>query len=353
MNETPVRFSVVLTAYNEEKNMETAIESILHQTYGNFELILIDDGSDDRTGAVAEHYSALHRDIRVIRHGENLGRTASRNEGLREAQGDYLLLLDAGDVYEPDLLKRLADSLERNRADVVVFSYSEQLVTRKGQVVASSIHTVPNTAADSAEEVRDTVQKMTRDGMYLHIWNKCYSLETIRRYGLRFPEVREIEGALFDIAFFDHASSAVFLSDILYRCRECADGPSADDYDPEYLPLRIKRVLALKDQFERFGILDRTGLTLLSAQYFHSLAAGLYKALRHGVPGDRCREALQEEFHSGLYLALYRYFVPAGKGDRYLRLPLARGEDARAVRREKRMVRLGKFFPDLYARYIM
>ena len=86
--DSDIRFSVVLPAYNEERNLENAVESVLHQTYGNFELIIVDNGSKDKTGKIAEHFKSLYSDVRLITNETNQGRAAARNEGLKAADGD-------------------------------------------------------------------------------------------------------------------------------------------------------------------------------------------------------------------------------------------------------------------------
>lgn len=100
-------FSIVLSAYNEERWLPEAIESTLAQTHRDFELLLIDDGSTDRTLPIMQQYAARDARVRVITH-ENWGITRSRNDGTDRARGDWIAVMDADDVMLPERLERQA-----------------------------------------------------------------------------------------------------------------------------------------------------------------------------------------------------------------------------------------------------
>jgi len=110
------RVSVITIFRNEERYLGAAIESVLAQTCTNWELLLVDDGSNDGSPGVAAAHAGLRPDrIRCLHHAgrENRGMSASRNLGLREARGEYIAFLDGDDVYLPDRLQRHLDVLER------------------------------------------------------------------------------------------------------------------------------------------------------------------------------------------------------------------------------------------------
>lgn len=111
--------SVIMLTYNRETLVARAIESILAQTYRDFEFIIVDNGSTDSSGKIADTYSVRNSRIRVIhRKRGNIG--AGRNTGLDAAQGEYLTFIDDDDWAEPDFLEFLLDLLEENQADVAI-----------------------------------------------------------------------------------------------------------------------------------------------------------------------------------------------------------------------------------------
>ncbi len=91
--------SIIMPAYNAERYIREAVDSVTAQTHRNWELIIIDDRSSDNTADIALEYHRLDPRIRLIKNEDNLGAAGSRNRGLDEASGDYVALLDADDVW--------------------------------------------------------------------------------------------------------------------------------------------------------------------------------------------------------------------------------------------------------------
>ncbi len=113
-------FSVIVPIYKVEKYLPRCIESILSQTYQNFELILVDDGSPDRCPAICDEYAKKDARIRVI-HKENGGSVSARNEGCLIAVGDYICCIDSDDWFRKDCLEKLYDIITKTKADIVCF----------------------------------------------------------------------------------------------------------------------------------------------------------------------------------------------------------------------------------------
>lgn len=103
--------SVIICVYNGEKYIESSIKSALAQTYQNIEIIVIDDGSTDRTGEIVKNYCP---DVKYI-YQENKGVSEARNTGLRHCSGNYIAWLDADDLYLPDKIKEQVDFLQQNK----------------------------------------------------------------------------------------------------------------------------------------------------------------------------------------------------------------------------------------------
>ena len=102
--------SVIVPVYNVEAYLAQCIDSILAQDYRNFELILVNDGSTDNSGAICERYAAQDRRIRVITQ-ENSGPSTARNTGIKAACGKYIVFVDADDWADADYLSILVDNM--------------------------------------------------------------------------------------------------------------------------------------------------------------------------------------------------------------------------------------------------
>lgn len=113
--------SVIVPVYNVERYLADCVESILQQTYSDFELILVDDGSPDNCGKICDEFSKKDPRIKVI-HQQNCGLSAARNNGINVAKGDFFTFIDSDDFVFPHYLERLVELCERNGADISVCS---------------------------------------------------------------------------------------------------------------------------------------------------------------------------------------------------------------------------------------
>lgn len=117
------KISVIIPVYNVQDYLEECVESVLAQTYKNYEIILVDDGSTDNSVQICDIYAEKNPAVRVI-HKENGGAADARNVGVSTCDGDYILFLDADDFY-PDsrMLENLLKEIQKETADVVCFNY--------------------------------------------------------------------------------------------------------------------------------------------------------------------------------------------------------------------------------------
>ena len=116
-----INFSVIIPIYKVEKYLRQCINSVLNQTYKNFEIILVDDGSPDGCPQVCDEYKKQHKNIKVI-HKENGGLSDARNVGLKEAFGEYIIFLDSDDYWNDNLfLENAFKIICKENSDLFVF----------------------------------------------------------------------------------------------------------------------------------------------------------------------------------------------------------------------------------------
>lgn len=119
---TDVLISVIIPIYNVERYIRRALDSLLEQTHTCWEAILIDDGSPDASGAIADEYASKDSRFKVI-HQANTGVSEARNNGIKQASGKYTLYLDPDDFFHPQLMELCLEAAEREGADLVNFTY--------------------------------------------------------------------------------------------------------------------------------------------------------------------------------------------------------------------------------------
>ncbi len=114
--------SIIIPIYNSQNDLEACVNSVLSQTYSNFEVILVDDGSTDKSGHICDEYSK--KDSRIITiHKENAGVSDARNKGIAKAKGEYLCFIDSDDIVTPYYLQTLYETIRKNNTDVVACDY--------------------------------------------------------------------------------------------------------------------------------------------------------------------------------------------------------------------------------------
>ena len=127
--------SVIVPVYKVEEYLDECINSILNQSFKDYELILVDDGSPDHCGDICEKYAAQDRRIKVI-HQENKGLSGARNAGLEIASGNYITFIDSDDVVERDYLQTLYSALKKEKAEISccnTATFSEACTFEKGE----------------------------------------------------------------------------------------------------------------------------------------------------------------------------------------------------------------------------
>ena len=122
--DTKPLISVIIPVYKVEKYLRRALDSVLAQTYQNFEAICVNDGSPDNCGAILEEYAAKDKRIRIITQ-ENQGLSMARNNALKQISGEYVCFLDSDDALHPQALEICFDLMNKEKADVVSFQYEK------------------------------------------------------------------------------------------------------------------------------------------------------------------------------------------------------------------------------------
>lgn len=171
--------TLVIPVYNMERLLKRCMDTMLAQTCRDFEIILVDDGSTDGSGAMCDAYAAAHPDLIRVIHKPNGGLSSARNAGMDAAKGEFIVFPDPDDWVEPDYVRHLLELQREYQADLVCTGY--YIATDDGSVPGS---------ADGETVLLSRTQ--ARKGLLLppkmsgFAWNKLYRLSTIRACNLRF-----------------------------------------------------------------------------------------------------------------------------------------------------------------------
>ena len=168
--------TVIVPAYNAEKYIAHCLDSIIHQTYENVEILVIDDGSSDKTGDIVE--SMADRDTRIINiRQKNQGISATRNRGIRESHGDYIFWVDADDYADQTLIEKCIHTFRKEHADVVVYG-SQSVKENKPLEPAVLPPRLPSASDWYREAVLDGVSEVWSYAARAELWKEVrFSLD--------------------------------------------------------------------------------------------------------------------------------------------------------------------------------
>lgn len=192
--------SIVVPMFNCEKTIDRCIKSVCNQTFENWELLLVDDGSSDKTPIQCKEWATKNDKIKVLTK-ENGGPSSARNYGIENAKGDYLVFLDSDDFFDDDYLLSLSESIDKEEVDTIFCGY--KAVYESGEL-AETVY--PDYENDIYEQ-RETNNLISRfigysmddfysklNGSYnkkrefAAVWRFCYSVEIIKKNNIKFDE---------------------------------------------------------------------------------------------------------------------------------------------------------------------
>ena len=203
--------SIIVPVYNAQKYLKRCVDSILQQDYPHFELILVDDGSEDDSGRICDAYAVQDGRIRVF-HQENAGVSAARNWALDMAEGEYVQFLDSDDWIAPEATRLLVGSLERYGCDMVISDFyrvSGERLAQKGDIEEEKVL--------SRQEFAACMIENPADFYYGVLWNKLYRRRIIEEHKIRMDtDISWCEDFLFNLEYIRHASSFYALKVPIY-----------------------------------------------------------------------------------------------------------------------------------------
>ena len=237
-----MRFSVIIPVYNAENTINRCVDSLLNQSYEDFEIVLVNDGSKDRSGELCREYAERLPNVKYVAK-ENGGVSSARNAGLDVAEGEYILFVDSDDY----VLDRYFESLEQNdRTDYLIFDIQ---IKRNESLEEKVFPWNP-----SEEMWQNVLQLVTSRGG--GPCNKRFRGKLIRKHGIRFPDDLNVgEDFVFCLNYLCCAASSEKCDQVLYCVDESSDHSLTRGYHPDSVEqaLRIYRYA--------FSIIDSSDLS--------------------------------------------------------------------------------------------
>ena len=210
-----MRFSIIMPVYNSESYVNKGIMSIVNQTYNNWELIIIDDGSKDNTYNVCKKMIFDSR-IKLFRIN-NSGPSYARNYGLDKSDGDYILFLDSDDYFEVNALDILKKEIEKNNSEIIFFpNYTDKY--KNNNYIIEKNNSIKELIYENNSDLRKDFINLFQYSYIYPVWNKVYSRKIIKKFNARFPEsIKFAEDLVFNMKIYPYIEKAQIINKVLYH----------------------------------------------------------------------------------------------------------------------------------------
>lgn len=207
-----IKFSILVPVYNVMDYIDECIQSVLTQTYTNYELILVDDGSTDRSGVIIDQYSDKYPQIKAY-HKENKGQFHTRRYAIEHASGDYYVMLDSDDMLEKECLETLYKTIIRHYCDCVFYN-------RKKLKNDKTEHTTYHIKEEYIADRNSIIRKALIDVPYNSVCLKCVKSTIYKNKDYtQYYHIRKGEDALQSLELLSNCNTAEFIDDELYIYR--------------------------------------------------------------------------------------------------------------------------------------
>lgn len=247
-----VTVSVIIPVFNAEKYISTCIESLISQSYSDFEIICVDDGSTDNSPRILQQYMFIDSRIKIIEQKNQFAGNA-RNTGMEVASGKYCMFLDIDDFFEKNMIELQVRQIEKDHADICICDadiYDDQTGTfRKSEWLLAKSY-IPHVPFNR-EEIKDHIFFIKTPAA----WNMIISAAFIKKYALRFQETKNTNDLYFTYAALNLAQKITVVDMVLvhYRMGTGSNLQSGNDESPlDFCRafLKLKKLLIKKGVFD-------------------------------------------------------------------------------------------------------
>lgn len=207
-----VDISIIIPVYNVQEYLKECLDSVVNQTIQSKEIIIINDGSTDKSLEIIEDYKNKYSFINVINQ-ENKGISATRNIGVSVATGEYIAFVDSDDFIEKDMFEQMYNVAKKENSDVVICNY---------KIYNEQAETVEMKEADSTENI-DNIEGLRRfllNDIKAYLWNKIYKRELFNKYNIQFPDFILCEDTPVVFSLFAKSNKITLLDSSLYYYRQ-------------------------------------------------------------------------------------------------------------------------------------
>ena len=252
--------SIIMPVYNKYDYLTKSLNSIINQTYKDFEFIIVDDGSSDGSEKICDEYAQKDSRIKVI-HLKNAGVSNARNVGLDNAKGKYLQFIDSDDYVDEDMLEKLYSKASEHDVDIVISG-----ITKVNHDYETLNITLPQLIGVKSknEMLENFASEQRSTGIYGCVSNKFIKRDIVEKFKLRFDtKIKLAEDLDFYLKLYEHISSIYFYdASFYYYIQNAANSSTSENFKHDYLT-QINISLRQKDLLSKNNMLNENNLNTI------------------------------------------------------------------------------------------
>ena len=210
-----ISISIIMAVYNVGLYLDEMLNSLYSQTFNEFELIIVNDGSTDNSLEIIEKYQRLYNNIEVINQ-ENKGPSEARNVAIEKIKGKYTLFLDSDDYMDANMLEKMYEKAEKNDADIVICGYRKVYDYNEDKKECYTFDVDEDRVYSNIEVMKMMLQEKVRG----YLWNKLFLTKNIKEYNMHFEVGRLVEDTVPVYKQVSNSKKIMFINTPLYNYRQ-------------------------------------------------------------------------------------------------------------------------------------
>lgn len=259
-----IKITAIMPVYGVEKYVGKCIESLQAQTFKDWELIAVDDGSPDKSGEICDEYAKNDSRITVI-HKENGGAPSARNTAIPQAKGEYLYFVDSDDWAEPTMFEDMYNAAKKNDAQLVVAGYYIDTYYSDTEFYSQE-QVLPSREFKSQREFREYAYKMFDKNLLYTPWNKLFSTKYIMDNNIRFRNTFW-DDFPFNLDVVRDVERVVLLDGKYYHFMRARSDSETAKYRSDMYEKREEENGWMKELYSYWNISDENSMEMLSRRY--------------------------------------------------------------------------------------
>lgn len=269
------KISIIVPVYNVEKYLSQCIESIINQNHKNIEIILVNDGSTDKSGDICDKYSLKDNRIKVI-HKKNEGVSIARNTGLKVATGEYIAFVDGDDLVDKDIYTRLINVINNSKYDLVMCRFYRSFFNGENIIEDEPLEEGEYERNEVFEKlilpmIGNDFKNTGKTLIMGAIWRCLYKKEIIKKNKIEFPIIKIAEDMLFHLNYLGYCNYVYVEKEPLYYYRY-NNNSATKKYITDLWDTLSRQLTMVNDDLRKFGLLNEKSKERIESNTFYFIS---------------------------------------------------------------------------------